>query len=195
MTKKELIFEAGAKLFAQGSFNSVGIRDIANEAGVNSAMISYYYGGKVGLLREIFIKFSSLLRHEQEVALEESNSMHELCSVFTKRIHANARANYDIYTVGLRELNHDSKELQDLRIQADKDCWDSFFRYVGKLGIRKIKEEDFEVEGLRFTAVLGLIFSDHLLGGSICSKDDAMAELYTDIIIDILQRGLPQHWA
>lgn len=193
MTKKELIFNAGAKLFAERSFNSVGIREIANEAGVNSAMISYYYGGKTGLLREIFISFSSLLLHTIENAIQRANSQHELCAYFTRDVLTNARGNRHIYQVGLRELNHDSEELEDLRPQVSEKCWTIFIQHAERIGVRNAGDD--ETKDIRFSAVLGLVFSDFLLGGKICMDDDDLAESYIEIITDILQRGLPAHWA
>lgn len=47
------ILEAAARLFAQYGFHGVGVRDIARDAGVNLAMISYHFDGKVGVLKEI----------------------------------------------------------------------------------------------------------------------------------------------
>jgi AcrR family transcriptional regulator len=50
---RERIVRAAAELFAQHGFHGVGVRDIAREAGVNLAMISYHFDGKVGVLKEI----------------------------------------------------------------------------------------------------------------------------------------------
>ncbi|SPF80277.1 TetR/AcrR family transcriptional regulator [Pseudoprimorskyibacter insulae] len=44
-TRAKLI-SAGMRLFAEQGFRAVSTRDIAKEAGVNSALISYHFGGK-----------------------------------------------------------------------------------------------------------------------------------------------------
>ena len=44
---------AAARQFARHGYHGVGVRDIAREAGVNIAMISYYFQGKAGVLKEI----------------------------------------------------------------------------------------------------------------------------------------------
>jgi AcrR family transcriptional regulator len=54
---KKRILAAAISLFAQKGFAAVGVREIAAEAGVNIAMISYYYDGKIGILKEILEKF------------------------------------------------------------------------------------------------------------------------------------------
>ena len=46
------ILEAARRLFSHDSYDNVGIRDIATEAGVDSALISRYFGSKEGLFLE-----------------------------------------------------------------------------------------------------------------------------------------------
>lgn len=54
---RQRILDAAISLFAQKGFAAVGVREIAADAGVNVAMISYYFEGKVGILREIMEQF------------------------------------------------------------------------------------------------------------------------------------------
>lgn len=54
---RQRILDAAISLFAQKGFAAVGVREMAAEAGVNIAMISYYFEGKVGILREIMVQF------------------------------------------------------------------------------------------------------------------------------------------
>ncbi|MBW0145174.1 TetR/AcrR family transcriptional regulator [Sphingomicrobium clamense] len=51
---RSAIMAAGTRLFAVQGFEKTGIRDIAVEADVNPALISYHFGGKEGLIEEIF---------------------------------------------------------------------------------------------------------------------------------------------
>lgn len=44
---------AGAELFATCGYRSTGVRDIADAAGCNVALVSYHFGGKGGLYDEI----------------------------------------------------------------------------------------------------------------------------------------------
>ncbi len=53
MDKKELILSAAMKLFGIKGFEGTSVRDIAAEAGVNPAMISYYFGSKEKLLESL----------------------------------------------------------------------------------------------------------------------------------------------
>ena len=52
--KQIQIMEAAEKLFAEKSFAGTSVRDIAAAAGVNLAMISYYFGSKEKLMEAMF---------------------------------------------------------------------------------------------------------------------------------------------
>lgn len=54
--KQISILEAAEKLFATNGFHGTSVRDIAHEADVNIAMISYYFGSKEKLIEAIFLK-------------------------------------------------------------------------------------------------------------------------------------------
>ena len=53
--KQVQIIETAEKLFADKGFDGASVRDIADEAGINVAMISYYFGSKEKLLEALFI--------------------------------------------------------------------------------------------------------------------------------------------
>lgn len=48
---RALILRAGQKLFAEQGYAATGIRNVAAEAGVNSALVQRYFGSKEGLLQ------------------------------------------------------------------------------------------------------------------------------------------------
>lgn len=50
------ILDTALRLFSQGGYDKVSVRDIAVEAGVNVAAISYHFGGKSGLYRAALIE-------------------------------------------------------------------------------------------------------------------------------------------
>ncbi|MEP7259534.1 MAG: TetR family transcriptional regulator, partial [Flavitalea sp.] len=52
--KQLQIIGAAEKLFAYNGFEGTSVRDIAENAGVNVAMISYYFGSKEKLLQALF---------------------------------------------------------------------------------------------------------------------------------------------
>jgi AcrR family transcriptional regulator len=52
--RKRNILLAAERLFAERGFHGVSIREIADEAGVQFALVGYYYGPKMDLYHEIF---------------------------------------------------------------------------------------------------------------------------------------------
>src|SRR5215213_2696286 len=67
------IINTAEKLFANRGYDGTSIRDIAEEAGVNIAMISYYFGSKEKLMQALFeerasyikLKLENLLKNEK----------------------------------------------------------------------------------------------------------------------------------
>ncbi len=51
----EKILVAATELFSRNSFSAVSIKEIASLSGVNSALISYYFGGKKKLYQEVLL--------------------------------------------------------------------------------------------------------------------------------------------
>ena len=81
--KQIQIIETAEKLFADKGFSGTSVRDIADEADVNLAMISYYFGSKEKLLESLFsyrmegttLKLESMLQNKELGALEKVNMM------------------------------------------------------------------------------------------------------------------------
>lgn len=53
MTTKETILESALKLFSSKGFEGTSVREIAADAGVNVAMINYYFGSKEKLFESV----------------------------------------------------------------------------------------------------------------------------------------------
>ena len=77
--KQVQIMQAAEKLFAAKSFDGTSVRDIAEEAEVNLAMISYYFGSKKKLMEAIFnyrgefikLQLESMLQNKELSSLQK----------------------------------------------------------------------------------------------------------------------------
>lgn len=58
LSSADKIMDAATALFAQHPFSAVSVKEIAQASGVNSALISYYYGGKKKLYQSVLLKQS-----------------------------------------------------------------------------------------------------------------------------------------
>jgi AcrR family transcriptional regulator len=65
------ILEAAEKLFSDNGFNGTSVRDIAEAADVNLAMISYYFGSKDKLLEAIFLYRAEGTRQRIEAMVQD----------------------------------------------------------------------------------------------------------------------------
>ena len=70
--KQVQIIEAAEKLFAEKGFAGTSVRDIAEAAGVNLAMISYYFGSKEKLMEAMFLHRGHYMRIKLESILQNS---------------------------------------------------------------------------------------------------------------------------
>ena len=71
--KQLAIMDTAEKLFGQNGFSGTSVRDIAQEAGVNVAMISYYFGSKEKLMEMLFEQKSNKLTLMVENLLQDEN--------------------------------------------------------------------------------------------------------------------------
>jgi AcrR family transcriptional regulator len=81
--KQIQIIETAERLFAERGFDGTSVRDIADEAAVNVAMISYYFGSKEKLMEALFehrigsfkIRVESLIKDESLTPIEKVNML------------------------------------------------------------------------------------------------------------------------
>ncbi len=81
--KQVQIMEAAEELFAEKSFAGTSVRDVAKKAGVNLAMISYYFGSKEKLMESIFkyrgqyitLQLENMLQNKEMTAIEKVYSL------------------------------------------------------------------------------------------------------------------------
>jgi AcrR family transcriptional regulator len=62
---REKLLASAEVLFSKHGYNGVSVRDIAAAAGVNSALVGYYFGGKQALLAEIYDRHAKPLIAER----------------------------------------------------------------------------------------------------------------------------------
>lgn len=100
--KQQEILNAAEKLFAIKGFDGTSVRDIAKEAQVNLAMISYYFGSKEKLLEKLFefrmIDFKIDLAPILDDALTPFESLELLVTTYIRKLNGNAEL-YKILSV------------------------------------------------------------------------------------------------
>jgi AcrR family transcriptional regulator len=70
LDSREKLLAAALHLFATHGVDRVSVRDIANSAGVNSALVGYYFRGKDGLLTQLYRRHCEPMNAERLRLLE-----------------------------------------------------------------------------------------------------------------------------
>jgi AcrR family transcriptional regulator len=118
--KQIQILEVAELLFAEKGFDGTSIRNIAKEAKINIAMVSYYFGSKERLLESLIIYRTSDLKNQLDHLLLEEiepiDKINKLIELYINRINTN-RGIYRIihfeFTSKKREQNlHAFSELK-----------------------------------------------------------------------------------
>lgn len=74
LSAREWLLQVAAKLFAEKGLEGTSVRDIAKVAGLNLSLVSYYFGGKDGLYREIIQNFALTIKSEVEKIIDISEA-------------------------------------------------------------------------------------------------------------------------
>lgn len=91
--KQIQILQVAEALFAEKGFDGTSIRDIAKEAKINIAMISYYFGSKEQLLESLIVYRASDIKLQlNNLILEDLNpieKINKLIALYINRINGN----------------------------------------------------------------------------------------------------------
>jgi len=117
--KREHILIVAEELFGENGFDGTSVRDIAHKAGVNLAMISYYFGSKEKLL-EALIEFRAGYAHgileelNKDQTLSPWDKVDRLVDFYVDRILNNLRFHNIMYR---EAINIRSDEIRDRIIE------------------------------------------------------------------------------
>lgn len=113
--KQIQILEVAEKLFAENGFDGTPVRQIAKEADINVAMISYYFGSKEKMLEALLLYRISDFKMELEEAISPEMDALKKIDIFVKiivsRVHRNRRTHKIVnfeYTKESRKIDFES---------------------------------------------------------------------------------------
>ncbi len=167
--KKEVILTVAEKLFSEQDFDAVSVRDIAKEANVNIAMISYYFGSKEKLFEALIIRrlessqiiLRSLITNE----MTGGEKVHAVIEYYIDKLIDNR----NIHRMINRELSSNNRtDLRDLlmeKIRGNRE----FIKGLMEEGVRKKEfkpEMDIDMTIMNFFATI-----QHTVGASYYSCD------------------------
>lgn len=132
---KRRIFEAAAALFVNKGYSAIGVREIAKEAGVNVAMINYYFGGKSGILKDILEDAFSKYYHAQASAGDNSTPPEERVRNLVANVVQFFRENTTEALIFFNSAVLDIPELKDLKEKWSKMYRDLMLELFRQMGV------------------------------------------------------------
>ena len=112
-TSKQRILETGVTMFARKGFGNTGLRELADQAGVNLAMVNYFFGSKKGLLKVILDTFLAGYLEIAQQELTAKVAVELKVRRFLRRLIPYIRSHQDYFIVTLTELPHDDPDIID----------------------------------------------------------------------------------
>ena len=129
--KQIKILEIAEKLFAENGYDGTSIRQISKEAGINIAMISYYFGSKEKLLEALLLYRTGDFNMELEFVVSKEQDLlktvEDIVELVVKKIHRNRRT----YKIIHFEYSNDNRNIDfDSYIQQKKENYKLIENFV-----------------------------------------------------------------
>ncbi len=196
MTKnsKQHILRAAVTLFARQGYGNTGLRELSKEAGVNLAMINYFFGSKKALLKEILdIFFSGYL----QVARSELSGE----GVFSLKLDRFIRSSIAFFEthaeyllVTISELPHDDPEITEHKAKWGKQMVETVGMFLDQVVVDSKTETS--IPPVIFSSILMSMMASRFLFKSVMEQvqPEELAEFsderYADIISAIFSHGI-----
>jgi AcrR family transcriptional regulator len=189
---KRRILTTAISLFSQKGFAAVGVREIAAEANVNIAMISYYFDGKVGILKEILEEFFSTYMQVFEGIDDENKTPEDCVRGLIHNIVQFVRENTPLTMVTYNEIPLDIPEIAELKANRITDMIQRISGLVQRMGF---DPKDVFVISVVGPSLISAIFTNFRLRPVMrqvfpFSFDDAYYERYSETIATLFLHGI-----
>ena len=188
---KERILEVSVELFAEKGYSAVGVREIVTKAGVNISMISYYFGSKIGILKEIIEKYFNSL--EEVIRKTPMGATPEdTLRTFIKNIFGLMAENKNLSKLAITVMPFYEPEIEEIKIKVVSKFLqmtkDAFHTLEGSTG-------DSQIRAIVGSAFMSLLFSNFIFGQMIQTmfdtyNDDTFDDKYAEIISTIFLKGV-----
>ena len=190
---KQRLLDAATLLFAQKGYSATGVREIAQRAEVNIAMISYYFGSKRGLLETLLDMFFQRYREMVEQVMSGKDTPEQKIRQLIRALVSSFRDNPDLVRVAFTEMPFDLPDITAFRAGHLRQIVD-----LGQSELLPMLQEDLshpirpEIFG---PAMVGTVAFHFLLRPVIeavfnRATDDAFYAEYPEAIADLFLYGV-----
>jgi len=187
---REKIMRVAAKMFSEKGYDKVTTREIANGAGVNPAMIYYYFSSKHDVLKSLYRFYTEERMKESPdlsglLRLAETAPPHEVLMGSEFHYHEENRDMLDqILVTAAREIRSDPESEQFIR----ENIFDNVSRILGPL-LRRLTElekiKPFDVDAflkvVSYYCCSAATLNNSVFGQSIADYQAGMSLLFSVI--------------
>lgn len=157
--KQIQILEVAEKLFAENGFDGASVRQIAKEADINIAMISYYFGSKEKLLEALLHFRTADFRMQIESVLSEEKDYLDTVDAIVKLVIERVHRNRRIYKIMHFEYSNLSRKLDfSSYIERKKENYELLENFVHKGQKAGVFTSDITIP-LLVSTILGTYFN------------------------------------
>ncbi|WP_257670043.1 TetR/AcrR family transcriptional regulator [Parapedobacter tibetensis] len=133
LSTEEKIKEAARKVFTQKGYAATRTRDIAEEAGINLALLNYYFRSKEKLFELVIMeKMHLLLGKIAPILMDEETSIEQKVEQVAAHYIDTLLANPDIPLFVLGEIKNNPDKFANLISTKTKIVDSAFFRQLGE---------------------------------------------------------------
>lgn len=115
---EDRILDAARKVFSQRGFFGTRMQEIANEAGINKALLHYYYRSKDNLFESVFRDAAKKIFSKILPVINETDTIEELIRQFIRLYIKALLENQYLPAFVLHEINHNPERLTDIFDEA-----------------------------------------------------------------------------
>lgn len=180
MNKKELLLQSAKKLFAHQGFDKTSIREIALDAGVNSSMISYYFGSKEKMIPYIFEHYFPTISELPKTDNPKESLRALITQIIKLRIH-----DKDLVDILHSEIILKSERMDSIKPYI-ASSWQRLYELIEQCHHDKlIHIESVDVAYMYILA--GVSFPYH---NKLFTPHQPLSETSIKIIVDMFMKGL-----
>ncbi|HDP98735.1 MAG TPA: TetR/AcrR family transcriptional regulator [bacterium] len=186
------ILETAITLFAQKGFDAVGVREIAKHAEVNISMISYYFEGKIGILKAIIEEFHNKYFEVISQVLSRSLTQEQVVRQLVTQIVNFIRENTNLTMVTIHSLPLDIPEIAALKTDRVNKLIDGIGELVRQYGLDPDNKGVFAIVGPAIISSILAHFRFKPVQKNILQIefDDAFYDRYIDTLTTFFLYGL-----
>lgn len=186
---KERILQAAQQLFAQKGYSAVGVRELASKARVNIAMISYYFGSKQGVLKELLDRFFDMYE-EAHQAVSQTDDPKKQLRAFIHIIVELFQKNSRLVRIAMTELPLDAADLAKHKAERIQ----RFFQTVVASVHQEQNPTDPHIAAIYGPAMISMLASHFLLKPmlqsiEVAEFDEAFYQRLPSVLADMFLDG------